>query len=56
MFLAWRLMIPGQVTDNFILMRYMGWINTYQRGSIIPAAFTAFGTTFSCAEYFLSMP
>lgn len=50
------LMIPGQVTiiPNFILMKYMGWINTYQ-GLIIPTAFTAFGT-FLLRQYFLSIP
>lgn len=50
------LMIPGQVTiiPNFILMRYMGWINTYE-GLIIPTAFTAFGT-FLLRQYFLSIP
>lgn len=55
MYLA-TLMIPGQVTiiPNFILMRYLGWINTYQ-GLIIPAAFTAFGT-FLLRQYFLSIP
>lgn len=55
MYLA-TLMIPGQVTiiPNFILMRYMGWINTYQ-GLIIPTAFTAFGT-FLLRQYFLSIP
>jgi multiple sugar transport system permease protein len=55
MYLA-TLMIPGQVTiiPNFILMRYLGWINTYQ-GLIIPTAFTAFGT-FLLRQYFLSIP
>lgn len=50
------LMIPGQVTiiPNFILMRYLGWINTYE-GLIIPTAFTAFGT-FLLRQYFLSIP
>ncbi|MGH2560496.1 MAG: carbohydrate ABC transporter permease [Thermomicrobiales bacterium] len=50
------LMIPGQVTiiPNFILMRYLGWINTYQ-GLIIPTAFTALGT-FLLRQYFLSIP
>jgi multiple sugar transport system permease protein len=50
------LMIPGQVTviPNFILMRYMGWLDTYQ-GLIIPNAFTAFGT-FLLRQAFLSMP
>ncbi len=49
-------MIPGQVTiiPNFILMRYLGWINTYE-GLIIPTAFTAFGT-FLLRQYFLSIP
>jgi multiple sugar transport system permease protein len=55
MYLA-TLMIPGQVTiiPNFILMRYIGWINTYQ-GLIIPTAFTALGT-FLLRQYFLSIP
>lgn len=55
MYLA-TLMIPGQVTiiPNFILMRYFGWINTYE-GLIIPTAFTAFGT-FLLRQYFLSIP
>lgn len=50
------LMIPGQVTiiPNFILMKYLGWINTYQ-GLIIPTAFTALGT-FLLRQYFLSIP
>ncbi len=50
------LMIPGQVTiiPNFVIMRYLGWINTYQ-GLIIPSAFTALGT-FLLRQYFLSIP
>lgn len=50
------LMIPGQVTiiPNFIIMRELGWINTYQ-GLIIPQAFTALGT-FLLRQYFLSIP
>ena len=38
--------IPGEVViiPNFILFRYLGWINTYQ-GLILPAAFSAFGTS-----------
>jgi len=50
------LMIPGQVTiiPNFILMRYLGWIDTYQ-GLIVPTAFTALGT-FLLRQYFLSIP
>lgn len=50
------LMIPGQVTliPNFVLMRYLGWLNTYQ-GLIVPAAFTAFGT-FLLRQFFLTIP
>ena len=50
------LMIPGQVTivPNFIIMRYLGWIDTYQ-GLIVPASFTALGT-FLLRQYFLSIP
>jgi multiple sugar transport system permease protein len=50
------LMIPGQVTiiPNFVLMRWFGWINTYE-GLIIPTAFTALGT-FLLRQYFLSIP
>lgn len=50
------LMVPGQVTiiPNFIIMRYFGWISTYQ-GLIVPAAFTALGT-FLLRQYFLSIP
>ncbi len=50
------LMIPGQVTliPNFVLMRYLGWLNTYQ-ALIVPAAFTAFGT-FLLRQFFLTIP
>jgi len=50
------LMIPRQVTiiPQFILMRELGWIDTYQ-GLIIPQAFSAFGT-FLLRQYFLSIP
>jgi multiple sugar transport system permease protein len=50
------LMVPGQVTiiPNFIIMRYLHWINTYQ-GLIIPSAFTALGT-FLLRQFFLSIP
>lgn len=50
------LMIPGQVViiPNFILLRYLGWINTYQ-GLILPAAFSAFGT-FLLRQFFLTIP
>jgi len=50
------LMIPSQVTITplFILMRYFGWINTYQ-GIFAPGIFNAFGT-FLLRQYFLSLP
>ena len=50
------LMIPGQVTiiPNFVLMRHLEWLDTYQ-GLIIPNAFTAFGT-FLLRQAFLAMP
>lgn len=50
------LMIPFQVTiiPLFILMRYLGWINTYQ-GLILPGVFSAFGT-FLLRQFFLSIP
>jgi multiple sugar transport system permease protein len=50
------LMIPGQVTiiPNFLLMSFLGWINSYA-ALIIPAAFTAFGT-FLLRQFFLSIP
>jgi len=49
-------MIPSQVTITplFILMRYFGWINTYQ-GIFAPGIFNAFGT-FLLRQYFLSLP
>jgi multiple sugar transport system permease protein len=49
-------MIPSQVTivPLFILMRYLGWINTYQ-GIISPMVFTAFGT-FLLRQSFLTIP
>ncbi|KAA3665500.1 MAG: carbohydrate ABC transporter permease [Chloroflexi bacterium] len=50
------LMIPSQVTiiPLFILMRYLGWINTYP-GLIIPGIFSAFGT-FLLRQFFLTLP
>lgn len=50
------LMIPAQVViiPNFILLRYLGWIDTYQ-ALILPAAFNAFGT-FLLRQYFLTIP
>lgn len=50
------LMIPAQVViiPNFILLRYLGWIDTYQ-ALILPSAFNAFGT-FLLRQYFLTIP
>jgi len=50
------LMVPFQVTITplFILMRYLGWTNTYQ-GLILPCVFSAFGT-FLLRQFFLTIP
>lgn len=50
------LMIPGQVViiPNFILLKTLGWIDTYQ-ALILPNAFSAFGT-FLLRQFFLSLP
>ncbi len=50
------LMVPSQVTITplFILMRYLGWVNTYQ-GLILPGVFSAFGT-FLMRQFFISIP
>jgi multiple sugar transport system permease protein len=50
------LMIPGQVTiiPNFVLMKYLGWTDTYL-ALIIPPAFTAFGT-FLLRQFFMTVP
>ncbi len=50
------LMIPGQVTiiPNFVLMKYLGWTDTYL-ALIIPPAFSAFGT-FLLRQFFLTIP
>lgn len=50
------LMVPGQVTiiPNFIVMRYLRWIDTYQ-ALILPNAFSAFGT-FMLRQFFLTIP
>lgn len=50
------LMIPMQVTmtPQFILMKYLGWLDTYQ-GLIIPGVFNAFGT-FLLRQFFLNIP
>jgi len=50
------LMIPFQVTmiPNFILMRLLGWYDSYQ-ALILPLAFSAF-STFLLRQYFLGIP
>lgn len=50
------LMIPFQVTmlPNFVLMRLLGWYDTYQ-ALILPPAFSAL-STFLLRQYFLSIP
>jgi multiple sugar transport system permease protein len=50
------LMIPFQVTmiPNFILVRFLGWYDTYQ-ALILPPAFSAF-STFLLRQYFLGIP
>lgn len=50
------LMIPQEVliVPMFILMRNLGWVNSYQ-ALIVPWAFTAFGT-FLLRQFFLTLP
>jgi multiple sugar transport system permease protein len=50
------LMIPFQVTmiPNFILIRFLGWFNSYQ-ALILPSAFSVF-STFLLRQYFLGLP
>jgi multiple sugar transport system permease protein len=50
------LMIPFQVTmiPNFILVRFLGWYDTYQ-ALILPPAFSAF-STFLLRQYFRGLP
>jgi multiple sugar transport system permease protein len=50
------MMIPFPVTmiPNFIVMRYLNWIDTF-RALILPPAFSAF-STFLLRQYFLSIP
>ena len=50
------LMVPSQVTivPLFILMRLLGWVNTYQ-ALVLPGIFTAFGT-FLLRQSFLGLP
>jgi len=50
------MMIPFPVTmiPNFIIIRYLHWIDTF-RALILPPAFSAF-STFLLRQYFLSIP
>lgn len=50
------LMIPGQVTlvPNYILEKYLGWLNTYQ-GLIIPRIYSALGM-FLFRQFFMTLP
>jgi multiple sugar transport system permease protein len=50
------LMVPFQVTmiPNFILVRFLGWYDTYQ-ALILPTAFSAF-STFLLRQYFMGIP
>jgi len=50
------MMIPGESTiiPNYLTMRSLGWINTYQ-GLTIPFMATAFGT-FLLRQYFMTLP
>lgn len=50
------LMVPQEaiVVPMFILMRRLGWVNSYQ-ALILPWAFTAFGT-FLLRQFFLTIP
>ncbi len=50
------MMIPFPVTmiPDFIIMRYLNWIDTY-KALILPPAFSAF-STFLLRQYFLSLP
>jgi len=50
------LMIPFQVivVPEFILIKWMGWVNTFQ-ALIVPGMFSAFGT-FLLRQFFLTLP
>lgn len=52
------LMIPSQVTmiPNFILVRLLGWYDTYQALILPPAFFTSALSTFLLRQYFLGIP
>lgn len=50
------LMIPPPVTliPNFIIVRWLGWINTYA-GLVVPTIFSAYGV-FLFRQFFLTLP
>ncbi|BCW98162.1 MAG: sugar ABC transporter permease [Armatimonadota bacterium] len=50
------MMVPGSVTmiPNFVLLRWLGWIDTYQ-ALIIPGMFSAYGT-FLLRQFFMGLP
>lgn len=50
------MMIPGQVSliPNYVVLKQLGWINTYQ-GIVIPHVSSVFGA-FLLRQYFLSVP
>lgn len=50
------MMVPGSVTmiPNFVLLRWFGWIDTYQ-ALIIPGMFSAYGT-FLLRQFFMGLP
>lgn len=50
------LMVPQEVVvvPMFLLMKYLGWVNSYQ-ALILPWAFTAFGT-FLMRQFFMTVP
>ncbi len=50
------MMIPGQVAliPNYVVLKHLGWINTYQ-GIVIPHVSSVFGA-FLLRQFFLSIP
>jgi len=50
------MMIPGQVSliPNYVVLKHLGWINTYQ-GIVIPHVSSVFGA-FLLRQFFLSIP
>ena len=50
------MMVPGQVAliPNYVILKHLGWINTYQ-GIVIPHVSSVFGA-FLLRQFFLSVP